>query len=372
MPYVCYTNLRCTELYYTHIHYVIHIGILALIYCLVAGFGYYIYDDNIYPNVIMNIQVNHTLYIAINILVILTTGSKFSLASYPITECIYDICELDVSKVYMSKISSVMSSILKGIYSVVSCILGPCYRCVYNTIHAIPSLLQSHPTTTASPPSAYGTFTTAKKADYLPLFNTSNGRPKPNLTSRIPSLHDILDYNDLEVKEEYKDIHGHTYTHTHTLRRPPPIDIPPTPTPVPAGDASEAGDGRSPKSVQPTHLPNLTRGMHIHHSTTKSNSTTNRVHNNNTTYQKYLKIMIRSIIPIYALFLLYISPNFGKLLTIIGGVFGSIICVILPLLFYIHIYKDELSISYVLLLWLLLCVCTVVGIAICVLSAIYT
>ena len=327
----------------------------------------------------MNIQVNHTLYIAINILVILTTGSKFSLASYPITECIYDICELDASKVYMSKISSIMYSILKGIYSVVSCIFGPCYRCVCNTIHAIPPLLQSHTTatTTALPPSGYGTFTNTKKAGYLPLFNSPNNRPKPNLTPptppRIPSLHDILDYNDLAVKEEYKDIHGHTHTHIHTLRRPPPIDIPPTPVPA-ADDTSEAGDGRSPKSERPIHLPNITPNMYIHpHNTTTNNSNTTHItHNNNTTYQKYLKIIIRSIIPIYALILLYISPNFGKLLTIIGGVFGSIICVILPLLFYIHIYKDELSISYVLLVWLLLSVCTVVGIAICVLSAIYT
>ena len=323
----------------------------------------------------MNIQVNHTLYIAINILVILTTGSKFSLASYPITECIYDICELEECKVYMSKISNIMYSILKGVYTVVSCIFGPCYRCIYNTIHAIPQLLQSHPTTTASPPSAYGTFTNPKKAGYLPLFNTPAERPKPHLTPptppHIPSLHDILDYNDLAVEEEYKDIHGHTYTHIHTLRRPPPIDIPRTPVPA-ADDASEAGDGRSPKSHGPTHLPNITTGMHIHpHNTTNNNNTTNITHTN-TNYQKNLKIIIRSIIPIYALILLYISPNFGKLLTIIGGVFGSIICVILPLLFYIHIYKDELSISYILLVWLLLSVCTLVGIAICVLSAIYT
>ena len=356
------------------------IGILALIYCLVAGFGYYIYDDNIYPNVIMNIQVNHTLYIAINILVILTTGSKFSLASYPITECIYDICELDVSKVYMSKISSIMSSILKGIYGVVSCIFGPCYRRIYNTIHAIPCIRSRLTTTTTASTAGYGTFTNPQKAGYLPLFNTPAERPKPHLTPvsppnipAIPSLHDILDYNDLAVKEEYKDIHGHTYTHIHTLRRPPPIDIPPTPTPtpVPAADTSEAG--RRPKSERPIHLPNITTGMHIHpHNTTNNSNTTNITHNANITYQKYLKIIIRSIIPIYALILLYISPNFGKLLTIIGGVFGSIICVILPLLFYIHIYKDELSISYVLLVWLLLSVCTVIGIAICVLSAIYT
>ena len=360
-------------------------GILALIYCLVAGFGYYIYDDNIYPNIVMNIQVNHTLYIAINILVILTTGSKFSLASYPITECIYDICELDISKVYMSKISSAMYSILKGVYTVVSCIYGPCYRCVYNTILAIPPLKQSHPTNTASQPSGYGTFTTSKKAGYLPLFNSLNERPKSNLTPvpppptpptppRIPSLHDILDYNDLTVQEEYKDIHGHTFTHIRTLRRPPPIDIPPTPTPtpVPASDA-EAGDGRSPKSRRPTYLPNITPNMHIHpHNTTSNNNTTTNIRHNNTNYQKYLKIIIRSIIPIFALILLYISPNFGKLLTIIGGVFGTLICVILPLLFYIHIYKDELSVSHILLLWLLLCVCTVIGIAICVLSAIYT
>lgn len=56
----------------------------------------------------------------------------------------------------------------------------------------------------------------------------------------------------------------------------------------------------------------------------------------------YLNVFLRTIIPLFPFALAIAIPNFIKLLSIIGIVFGTIISVIIPILCYFKIYKDEM------------------------------
>ena len=60
----------------------------------------------------------------------------------------------------------------------------------------------------------------------------------------------------------------------------------------------------------------------------------------------------RTILPVLVLFLYLALPSFLQLVTIIGGVFGTLICLVFPLLFYLCLCRNEMSIGAAIAAWI--------------------
>lgn len=60
----------------------------------------------------------------------------------------------------------------------------------------------------------------------------------------------------------------------------------------------------------------------------------------------------RTLLPVLVLLLYLALPSFLQLVTIIGGVFGTLICLVFPLLFYLFLCHDEMSILSTIVSWI--------------------
>lgn len=62
-------------------------------------------------------------------------------------------------------------------------------------------------------------------------------------------------------------------------------------------------------------------------------------------------LIVRTMLPVVVLLLYLALPSFLQLVTIIGGVFGTLICLVFPLLFYLCLCRNEMSMSAAATAW---------------------
>jgi vesicular inhibitory amino acid transporter len=74
-----------------------------------------------------------------------------------------------------------------------------------------------------------------------------------------------------------------------------------------------------------------------------------------------LKLTIRIVLPLLIVIVAIFIPSFDKIMSLLGSLAGFTICIILPCLFHLTLFKGQLSVKQRVLDWTLVVVATIIA-----------